>query len=814
MRGTGSKRRIRGTRRIVAQRAARGWLVAASLVLFALSVGAAAGAALPTDPVKPSISMGPLDSVLEAAEAVEEQVKSATVPSASGCDRTPQATSHGHPHEHDSCPDDPAQQGSDFTPNAGDGPRETAARSKEGGRGRRSAGSSGMTAGRTTLERTITGDDPDQGFQFLRFGPGEPRIVREDLAEAKPGRIARRLSLLYVAQTTDWQLADEESPARVEFFDVTANEPLPRPFSAAHRPQEALVPHGVELSIRQLNNFADRSPHPHRGGRRAAMDFAILTGDQADNQQFNETRWVVTLLEGGVLDPNSGTDPSACPPGQTPVGQTADPRLYAGVQDYDDYPSQGLQFYDPDTPAGIWADWPTYPGLMDRAQRPFEAVGLAVPSYVTPGNHDGLAQGNQKAIAPFEAVGVGCVKPIVPVTSLTNPDDFGDSLSQVLTPTFLLDLVANNPGQVFFVPPDPDRRYVDKAQYKALFATGAQADAHGFGFVEADELSATNGAASYYGWDAKPGIRMISIDTLCEGGVAGPSSNGNIDDPQFRWLESELERAQDRDQLIIVFGHHPIRSLDCDVPDETPPPCSSDDEHGHDQNPGCDQDPRSSEPLHDGADLEQLLHRFPNAIAYIAGHTHENALGDFDRPADSGPGDFWGIETASLVDWPPQNRLIELMDNCDGTLSLVATIVDSAAPPTAPASGTAADPLDTTALASVSRTLAYNDPQAGPGAGGQGDPEDRNVELLLEDPRDEQSPCTQRESGTTPGETEPAPGGGDQGGGGSGEDEGGAGGGGGELPFTGLLVVGLLAIGASLLTAGRLLRKVSRPASP
>ena len=54
-----------------------------------------------------------------------------------------------------------------------------------------------------------------------------------------------------------------------------------------------------------------------------------------------------------------------------------------------------------------------YAGLMDRAQRSFAAAGLkVVPSYVAFGNHDGLAQGNQKATAAFEAIGTGCAKPV------------------------------------------------------------------------------------------------------------------------------------------------------------------------------------------------------------------------------------------------------------------------------------------------------------------------------------------------------------------------------------------------------------------
>jgi metallophosphoesterase (TIGR03767 family) len=646
----------------------------------------------------------------------------------------------------------------------------------------------GETFGKTTIKQTIQGTgDPDDGFQTLMLGDGEPRILREELAEAQAGRAQRRHSLLYVGQTTDWQLADEESPARVEFLDIAANPPFPTIVSAAWRPQEAFGAAAVEQSVRQINQFAGAGPVPHLGGKHAAMDMVLMTGDQADNQQLNETDWVVRLLEGGPIDPNSGVDPSSCPRGQQPSGQTADPALYAGVQDYDDY-IEGQQFYDPDQPAGPkYSDWPSYPGLMDRAQEPFQATGLDVPSYVVLGNHDALAQGNQKAVQPFEQVGLGCLKPLVPAADLTE-------VANILDPSYLAGLLTTNPEQLMFVPPDPERQYVDRAQYKQRFDTGLQDDAHGFGLVDSDEEAASGGAATYYAFTPKPGVRMIALETNCDGGVAGPSANGNIDDPQFEWLRGELDAATQNDQLIVVFGHHPIRSLDCEIPDETPPPCSVDDSHGHDIDPGCDADPRDSTPLHLGDDLTALFHEFPHVIAYIAGHTHENTLAEFDNPG-GGPGDFWGIETASLVDWPPQNRLIQIMDNCDGTLSIFGTTLDSAAPATAPESGTQAAGLSESDLGSISRTLAFNDPQAGAGTG-EGTPEDRNVELLLSDPREDPQTCKR----------------GDDGGGSDGPGDGGEPSGqtGGSLPFTGLLLGGLLVAGLVLTAGGSLFRKLSR----
>src|SRR5919202_1675725 len=86
------------------------------------------------------------------------------------------------------------------------------------------------------------------------------------------------------------------------------------------------------------------------------------------------------------------------------------------------------------------------------------------------------------------------------------------------------------PTRVVQVPADPERQYVDHAQYRALHATGKQADAHGFGYIDPAEATASKGATDYYSFSPKPGFRFIAIDTVSEGGIPGPSADGNIDD--------------------------------------------------------------------------------------------------------------------------------------------------------------------------------------------------------------------------------------------------------------------------------------------
>ncbi|MGI8845929.1 MAG: metallophosphoesterase family protein [Thermoleophilaceae bacterium] len=579
----------------------------------------------------------------------------------------------------------------------------------------------GATAQAQTSRQTTAGgtlvpggdlDPAKPGFLGLTTGPPSKLAVRQlPSAEAQSGRLKRRMSLSYFAYLTDIHVADEESPAR---FDSLGPAQVN---SSAWRPQEALQPQTVNAEIRHLNAFAAASPNAGARGRRAATDLALLGGDQADNQQENELTWVRQLLEGGqVVDPNSGiSDYSSCTSDQQralnlkPLDEAA---RYTGIQDYSDY-NDGRgdpNIYDPDRPSGAFSAWPQYAGLMDFAQKPFFATGLRngtapVPTYLTAGNHDSDAQGYFPSTAPTAQLATGCSKPYMNAT-----------LSPPAT------------GSSYAVPPDPRRRFVGPNEAKRIFAAGGQSDAHGFGFVDAAQDAAAAGSASYYAWSPKPRLRFISLDTVAEGNEVKGGAEGNIDEPQYQWLRGELRRAKAAKQVVVVFGHHPIRRLLVKTSDEAAGPCSS-------VTTGCDSDPRRSTPIRLGADLVKLFNANANVVAYLAGHTHTNRI----RPCASRcskTGNWWAIETTSSSDFPQQQRLMEVMDNRDGTLSVLGTPVDHAGSirppdPTADPGATGAFTVDQ--LAGLSRTLSANDPRRyrNP-AGGAGD---RNVELIVRDPR-------------------------------------------------------------------------------
>ena len=646
------------------------------------------------------------------------------------------------------------------------------------------------TEGHTTLQQVVAGvdadGDPATEYQTLRAADvARDYLVRDGSAEedskipdAQPGRETRRQSLAYFGQMTDFQFADEESPARVEFLDAPFGQDGP---ASAWRPAEAFIPFVTDASVRQMNRFSPASPVPQGDGTGNQMDFVLITGDQADNSQRNETEWVRDVLEGGTsLNFNSGlTDAAAytapgfdtspsCAAFIAQKGGTAqaaeEGKRYTGVQDYDDYPAavlpedvgfpgSGPIFYDPDDPRGPWAEegWPTYPGLMDRAQQlAIVPEGLDAPFYMANGNHDVLVQGNEDATQPIERVATGCTKVIATAIDPGTAGEFGD-LFNAATISML-------------VPPDPQRQFVSKPQIKQIYGeTTAGDDDHGFALVDPEEKQASNDSASYYAWDPPetPGFRFISIDTNSEGGVLGPfgpqptgSSDGNVDDPQFKWLKAELDAAQAAGKLIVVFGHHPIRSMDSTIPDEAAAQCTGPDPHGHDVNPGCDLDRRSSEPVHLGDPAEarslgsnaktvaELFAEYPNLVSYVPGHTHENRVIAYPKERQS---IFWEINTSAVIDHPQQSRLIEVFDNRDGTLSIFGTILNHASPATPPPNGTAGESFDGSQLASVGREFAYNDPQMGERATSSGYADDvppptgfekdQNVELLVRDVR-------------------------------------------------------------------------------
>ena len=557
----------------------------------------------------------------------------------------------------------------------------------------RLAGARATSASETTLAQTIVrgqaiGHGTMSTYYRLAAGPGEPHILRTELAK-RDTSVARR-SLLHFAHFTDIHLIDSQSPARVEFLDRYSDNSCGAqvPFDAAQRAHETMTVQVLEAMIRRLRAIR---VSPITGARVA---FTMCTGDNIDNKQFNETRWFIDTMDGKLVAPNSGA-----------------PNLYEGVQSH----AWGDQEYwqpDPTTPDK--ADkykrergFPDYPKLLDDAIVPFQAQGVRMPWYQVFGNHDGLIQGNAPKNPIFDTIATGPLK----VTTIPGID-----------PCDSFDIIRNHPSTFLAAPAhavtaDKNRHLVSHASYIAEhFRSPSSPGPVGHGFTD-ENLK--NDTGYYVIDDADPRFRMIALDTLSPGGY----SEGSIGQKQLDWLTARLIEASSRyldakgnwvtthntDRMVILFSHHGLRSLDS--PAVWP-------------SPDVDDFDTSDLPRHMTDDIMAVVQRFPNVIAWVNGHTHENIVTSRKTPA----GGFWDIGTAAHVDWNTQSRLIEVVDNGDGTLSIFCTMFDHAGPIVP--NGT----RDVLGLASISRELSSNDPQKGYTSKGPGKPEDRNVELVLKAP--------------------------------------------------------------------------------
>ena len=468
-------------------------------------------------------------------------------------------------------------------------------------------------AGKSTTDETIR-PLAGSGYVTLEAKGGEAYTVRTPPSlKAASGRAGKRTSLAFFGQLTDPQIADEMSPARVDFLDPAGNA-----ISSSWRPQEALGLQVFDQVVRNVN--ANRTSEVRRARAPSARSSASSSPPATSPTTSSSTRRAGSRACSTAARSTRSRASRSAPP--TPArarrrtrSTRSTPRspraCYTGVADYDDYrgvpPERYGGFWDPDEAAagGPYAAFPRYPGLLERAQNTFTAEGLKVPWYIARGNHDGLVQGNAPASTDlFRAIATGCLK-VFPSAAL-DPAQFADAdeaeaFRRIGDPAYIQTLLAGGRS----VPPDPDRRILATTEYKS--EVGAK---HGYRYVDAAERKASKDVATYYAFRPRKGIELISLDTVAEGG----GSTGNLDDPQYKWLEKTLKQAQKADRLVVAYGHHTLATMNNTRTDEQAGSCTP-------PKPGCDADPRKSTPLHRGTKgaktVRDLFLKYPNVIAYV-----------------------------------------------------------------------------------------------------------------------------------------------------------------------------------------------------
>jgi len=530
-------------------------------------------------------------------------------------------------------------------------------------------------AGTSTLQQAIAiGPEVNKRYRHLLSRDGEPHVARLDLLGQipDPARTARRRSILYIGHLSDMHLIDAQSPARLEPM-IAQNHST---WGGAFRPQDTLTTH---VGAAMVQSIADLRISQVTG---APLSAAFVTGDTADMLSHLETRWYVDLLDGTPLVPNSGA-----------VG------VYEGVQVWD----EAYWAYHPENPDGDWFGdygFPQVPGMLEAAvTQEVASGGLPVPWYGIYGNHDTTLLGTLVVPMAYKEFAVGDRK--YWDWQALGLDFIQDWAVETSALTRVIHAVTTNLGIHYgthAVTSDPARKLLEQQDFmRAHFQTTPNPGPVGHGFTQAN----LDTGQTYWSADIGPFVRAFGLDTCNQ--VAGP--DGAVPEAQFEWLRTGLDQAQADGKLALIFSHHNSFTLENDAALATEP-----------------------QRLVHAEEFVAMLLEHPNAIAWVNGHTHINTITAHKR-TDGRPGGLWEITTASCIDYPQQQQVIEIVDNRDGTLSLFTTALDHAGP--VEWNGD----LTPIGLASLSRQLSANDWVENPSLR-IGSPMDRNTELLLPAPFD------------------------------------------------------------------------------
>lgn len=262
---------------------------------------------------------------------------------------------------------------------------------------------------------------------------------------------------------------------------------------------------------------------------------------------------------------------------------------------------------------------------------PFSSAGLSVPWYAAIGNHETQYNGGFGVIdEALLAAAIGAEVYDFPL--FTNGFRDGSTIDA--------EIRLEGP-----TPADPRRVVLGRHQVLAeLFAAPGLPLGHG---LSADAVALGHGYFSTWPISGAP-LRLIVLDTVNTYGGLALGEGGVIDLQQFDWLQGELADADNQGELVVVMSHH--KSGDIIGTSEV-----------------------------SGDELIGALAASEGVVLHVTGHGHAN---EAVTPADTLAVDhgYWELMLASTIDYPMQSRVIELVDERNGYLSIYTTNLDHNAP--------------------------------------------------------------------------------------------------------------------------------------
>ena len=251
---------------------------------------------------------------------------------------------------------------------------------------------------------------------------------------------------------------------------------------------------------------------------------------------------------------------------------------------------------------------------------PFLSDGLGVPWYAAAGNHDGLYIGG-----------------FAPIDEALKEAAMGDEVYDFVFPTGFRDgsTVYGDLVTEGTTPADPLREPLTEAEFlQALLEAPGEPAGHG---ITAEMVAAEKSWFVAWPIEGVP-LRLVVLDTLqAHPSGLGLGSQGYVEEEQLAWIEGQLREAEAASELVLVMSHHRAKDLGGESPIEP-------------------------------EQLEAVLSSSPNLVLHVTGHGHSNV----DRLV-SGEHGYYELMLASTLDFPMQSRVIEIIDEGNGHLSIYCT---------------------------------------------------------------------------------------------------------------------------------------------
>lgn len=481
--------------------------------------------------------------------------------------------------------------------------------------------SSGITV-TTTVDRTIV---PDQvptyphrigpndvalfsqyGYGTWQYGAGIPHQKRVDLMplDYSGYSVTNTALLANFFAISDIHITDKESPAQAIYYGYKWN------IISGYSPAMLYSTHMLDAAVQTINRLHKTKP----------FDFGLSLGDALNSAQYNELKWFVDVMDGKLINPDSGEkdDPNPGPNNDYQdefKAEGLDPSInwYQALGNHDHF---WMGMFPPDQ---YIKDHLIGNTVMNFGNMFVDPSGLKSRGYYM-GVIDGKTPNGN-------IVGAG------PVANFTKPP---------------------------VIAPDANRRFISRNDFMDAFLKSSSFPA-GHGFTPA---AVASGFASYT-FEPKSDIplKVIVLDNTNRDDrpVTDGYGKGSIDKERYDWLVQELDKGQAEGKLMIIAAHIPIKvKLDQTL---------------------IGQAMKWSTSSYKSEDeMLAKLHTYSNLILWVSGHRHLSVITPQKSPDPSRPElGFWEVETPSLREFPQQFRGFRITRNSDQTISIFATDVDPVA---------------------------------------------------------------------------------------------------------------------------------------